>query len=1072
MKLSNETLQKISSKSRSFYDKIENCNNTKQTHDDLSKNRFFQQWQKTVANNDPDTLIKRFSWDGFSLKQVNAALTTATSQTYNDNIHPWMKLLQNGVQIAELFATENTKYKYPWIKKKSPLPFEDILLPFVQIASDRLYKEAPEQMKLLHKRAAHKLIRSLLNKLCFISVFALHKEFLVFRYINWSRDPFTSLLEKKCTNKQYHEFVNTMLTNQLTSFLEDYAVLAKLIGTTTTFWLDNIKEFLQRVEKDKRELIKVFGINKNSFKIKNIKTDISDAHNKGKKIIIVEFACGTKVVYKPRNLGIDAAYFDFLKWINQQEKFMQSFKTLKIINKSDYGWVEFVEYLECKNTKGIKDYYNRVGKLICVLYLLEGTDFHFENIIANASFPVIVDLETLLQPTVKPFDASSTSTSQTIVDKSVLRLGLLPFGNNNFEKYGLDVSGLAGDILFNTTIKNYRWTRINCDDMSYKYITINKSHVLQSNFPKLAKQIQTPQNYITQIINGFTTMYDFFLKNKKLLLSANSPFKLFLNQEIRWVVRSTKIYALLLQFSQQAEFLQNGIKRNIALDILTKPLLYNNKKPLVWQLILPEHKAMDILDIPKFTFSTSNKKPDFFTRLGYNNVTNKIQHLSKEDLDFQSKLIKYSLCARYAKELSTQQPKKSSSLPKIFGTKKASDIIKNEVLKITEIITMHAIYHDNSATWLQIDFDPMREDYYLQQADFNLYNGATGIALFLAAASKIFCNDNYRKLALAGLQPLRTFLKTDEFKFLGSTWGIGGTTGLGSIIYALVCINNLIKEPSLLEDAKIVASLINDDLINKDQILDIIAGSAGAILSLLNLYKITSEQKFLQKAIACGEHLLKNKITKNGHKTWITINSHRPLAGFGHGAAGIAYALLKLFEATQKNEYLQAAKEGIMYETSIFHHDANNWPDLRTSCKTPQYQNAWCHGAVGIGLGRLGGLPIYDTISIRKDIDHALNATLQHNNRILDHLCCGNFGRINFISEATHRLGIDDLHNEATRYALSIITKAKHKGGFSFIHNFPTDTPILGLFRGITGVGYELLRMTSPDNLPSILLFE
>jgi lantibiotic modifying enzyme len=83
------------------------------------------------------------------------------------------------------------------------------------------------------------------------------------------------------------------------------------------------------------------------------------------------------------------------------------------------------------------------------------------------------------------------------------------------------------------------------------------------------------------------------------------------------------------------------------------------------------------------------------------------------------------------------------------------------------------------------------------------------------------------------------------------------------------------------------------------------------------------------------------------------------LTGFSHGAAGVAYALLKLFAVTQQEEFLGAACEGIGYERSVFIPDVRNWPDLRKLVQVQEgipisYVSGWCHGATGIGLARLG----------------------------------------------------------------------------------------------------------------------
>ncbi|MDQ5853873.1 MAG: hypothetical protein M3380_17770, partial [Chloroflexota bacterium] len=130
----------------------------------------------------------------------------------------------------------------------------------------------------------------------------------------------------------------------------------------------------------------------------------------------------------------------------------------------------------------------------------------------------------------------------------------------------------------------------------------------------------------------------------------------------------------------------------------------------------------------------------------------------------------------------------------------------------------------------------------------------------------------------------------------------------------------------------------------------IIAGTAGASLGLLSLQRAAPDAEILQRAVACGRHLVEARVmAETGYRAWPTIGG-KCLTGFSHGAAGIAY------------------------EASVFAPDAGNWPDFRHE-EQPAFMSAWCHGAAGIGLARLGGLPLLDTAGIRADVEAALQTT-------------------------------------------------------------------------------------------------
>lgn len=160
-------------------------------------------------------------------------------------------------------------------------------------------------------------------------------------------------------------------------------------------WIDSTKEFLLRLESDQFTLEKTFSINKDLGRVVAIQHNLSDHHNNGRSVMIVRFASGLKLVYKPKYLGLEEAYFRLLDWLNKKGELLQ-FKLLKVINRSTYGWVEYAEHLPCRDEQEARLYYHRSGMILCLVYLLEGIDFHNENLIACAEHPVLVDLETLL----------------------------------------------------------------------------------------------------------------------------------------------------------------------------------------------------------------------------------------------------------------------------------------------------------------------------------------------------------------------------------------------------------------------------------------------------------------------------------------------------------------------------------------------------------------------------------------------------------------------------------------------------------------------------------------------------
>jgi type 2 lantibiotic biosynthesis protein LanM len=377
---------------------------------------------------------------------------------------------------------------------------------------------------------------------------------------------------------------------------------------------------------------------------------------------------------------------------------------------------------------------------------------------------------------------------------------------------------------------------------------------------------------------------------------------------------------------------------------------------------------------------------------------------------------------------------------------------------------------DGSASWIVPQYLYRVGRYQFQPIEADMYSGTCGVALFLAAVEHITGGAGYRELALGALKLLRRSLRLYG-PTLAKEIGIGAASGLASVVYTFTKIAHLLDEPELLADAQRAAQLISIEDIAQDEAFDIFSGSAGAILGLLALAEVAPDPTLLDRAVACGQRLLEVRVTsQTGYRTWPGFFG-RLLTGFSHGAAGTAYALLRLFAVTRDAAYRDAALEAIGYEDSVFLPQIENWPDLRSG-EPLDYRVAWCHGAPGIGLARLGGLAWLDNAQIREDIEIAMQRTVKEGVQQVDHLCCGNMGRVDILLTAGRQLARPDLTNAAERFLRQIVWRAEQTGSFAIDPLLPRQVHHFGFFQGTAGFGYTLLRLAEPDRLPSVLLWQ
>ena len=247
------------------------------------------------------------------------------------------------------------------------------------------------------------------------------------------------------------------------------------------------------------------------------------------------------------------------------------------------------------------------------------------------------------------------------------------------------------------------------------------------------------------------------------------------------------------------------------------------------------------------------------------------------------------------------------------------------------------------------------------------------------------------------------------------------------------------------------------------------AGSAGALLALALLYDATGAEAARSGAVACGENLLRRRSGRRP-RAWRSVAPRR-LTGFGHGAAGVSYALTRLHAINGDSRFLDAAVEGIEFERALFDPTRSTWPDRRPVPMRSEgrWPNRWCHGAGGITLARLGvlGTPGGRHLpGIEDEITAGLVAVEQGYTDGWDSLCCGLAGRTEAFAVAAARLGAPAYGEIARRGAGTLLDGL----GQGLRLPAPHGTRP-GLFQGMSGVGHQLLRVADPS-VPSVLLWE
>jgi type 2 lantibiotic biosynthesis protein LanM len=1054
-------------------------------------NSKIEWWCEVVAQGDWEKFEKRLDWDNLNVNEIRCALS-CVHLSDQESLPDWVQVLNESMKAASLFpfgAFENSCLKENGLfRDEKPFPFQEVFWPFIYIAKKELSSQTGHNYDLLELQGHIDLERSLLLSLVYLCGHTLEFEFSIFRSSRQST--LMNLLKKRTENqnsqKEYKAFITSLLTGDFLSFFKKYSVLARLVSVVTNIWIEESKKLLLRLGKDLAEIQKSFQSQADLGKVTAFNTNMSDRHA-GSSVAILTFSSGLKIVYKPKDTEIEKTYFEILDWCNHQKADILPFKILNIISRSTYSWVEYVEHLPCKNQNEIENYYKRSGMLLMLVYAFGGTDFHNENIIAHGEYPVLIDMETIIRPRIRDLNdrdwgQEARSIASQVIDNSVLSTGLLPLWIMGNGGQSFDISGMGGVSEDDTPYLIPEWKNINSDNMSLaskfaKSITSNNTTRYLNNDIYL-------KDYTDIFIEGFKRMYYFFIKYKDDLLASNSPLRKLENQRVRIIFRPTLIYSFLLDDTLTPKYTTDGVDREIQFDLLCRAMIDQKEKSEFWPIIAEEKKDLLKMDVPLFSTLSSSSNLEIsnnkmiekcFEETSYQRAINQIRQLSLENLEAQIELINSALYSRFNEDVHGEfSIKNIDSFADSFNSYNnnnnildESTIIENAISIAKKIQKKAICASDSSVTWIAPQYIPNVQRLQVMPVGDDLYNGNCGIALFMGALEKVTGGAGFRELAMGALQPICLDLQHTTSSKIVTNLGIGGGVGSGSVIYTLVRVSQFLKEDSFLENAKQLASLITIDSITKDRNFGVISGSAGAILGLLTLYKVHKDQEIIDKAVSCGKHLLNNlHITDTGHKAWKTIQG-KFMTGFAHGTAGIAYALLCLYRITGEKAFLEATVEANAYETSLFSSKTQNWPDLRQ--KKLSFTNSWCHGSSGIGLARVGGIDILNTNEIQEDIKAAINNLKQSRISYVDNLCCGNFGSVEFFLTTAQKLSQPQLLDLAMKRAAQIVALAQNRGDFSYGESIVYKP---GFFQGASGIGYQLLRLAYPNQLPSVLLWE
>lgn len=996
-------------------------------------------WARSCAPDRPDFLARRLAWDAITPALAHRALTDADPPvTYTPET--WTSELDEF--CAEAVAQSGTVGSAAWEAEVARLgpaaPFADVWLPAVGVAGRHLERVCPAVLTALSPSARTALDRALLESLTWLGELALLDAF-------------------RTQGVPYRTFVRETLAAGARPLVETYPVLARQAVERVRQWVAATRAFVMRLDADRATLAATFG--SADGPVAALTPGISDRHAGGQQVMRVTFASGLSVAYKPRGLALEQGLDALLA--SGRAGGLPFMRCLPVtVDRGAYGWAAWVEPAPPMADADLAAYYRTAGALVCLAWVLGGADLHGENVVAAACGPVLVDAEMLLQPDGASVDDHAQPENGRMPSAgSCLASGLVSAVAVDASGQAFDVGGLRRATQRTRVLPARRWHRLREDGIGY----VHEAQVAPrtGNVPESSGMTPTPEAWAAAIVDGFGQAYRHLQALRDTLTGADGPLAALATAPVRVLFRPSDQYAALLHVLAAPAYQRRGIDRSLALERLTRLFAAEPSRPRLWDLVGDERSALEAFDIPRFTLragdtacvaSDGTPLPPAYACSGLDAVRRRLAALSGPDLHRQVDRLREALTP-----MRPAAPAPRADDPGAVLVAAAAAIGERLLTRATQP-------SDSPPAWVALDG---RND---------LYGGAAGIGLFFAALAQRTGDRRWHAVATSVLEGLvSTTAEAPTRTAHGTAHGavrLGACTGVPSVAYALALGGHLLEAPALVDAAHAVLGAVPDAALDDDTVLDVEGGVAGALLVATALLERRDDPRLRAVAARCAARLRATQVAEGADRGgWAAGDQPHVRPGFAHGAAGIAAALARHAAQTPDEAALDTVARAWAYERRVAAAHDGTWPTDRAD-GSRLVMAAWCHGAPGIALARCTAPARLAGADWAADLAAAMQQTLAAPPSTLDHLCCGMLGRADVALtvglERDNEAWTAAAHAIAQTVAMRVLRDGRlGLRGRGFQHGAAEP----GFFQGLAGIGYQLLRQTAPDTLPSVLAF-
>jgi lantibiotic modifying enzyme len=497
---------------------------------------------------------------------------------------------------------------------------------------------------------------------------------------------------------------------------------------------------------------------------------------------------------------------------------------------------------------------------------------------------------------------------------------------------------------------------------------------------------------------------------------------------LRYVVRPTRLYSMVMDKSLRPRRPGWSVDRSIELDALARSALAEQRRdltslepPPAWYIVRAERLALERGDVPRFTVEprghdlrcgTATVVRDLFRRSPVERARQRLAALEPSGARLDAEMIRRALETTPAESTPKRIPRKRTNwltLAEDVGRALEGQTIRGE---------------DGTAWWLGIQpAGPTRWEPRVLGVD--LYAGTAGVGLYASWLAHVAGDAAWSALARAAV--LHGRRRMSDWLTLGAgdrPTRVHGLAGLGSVAYAWTRIGELLGDPILTAEGRAASMLAAESGVLVKA--DLVSGVSGSLIAALAAGSVVEAQT-----------IARCQVPADAPATMLCSAE----LGLAHGPGGLALALARLADTTAAPNVREAAQSA-----------------LRHARAAPRNGN-WCRGSAGL---LAASLMLMDT---SKEHDAALRLAddvATNRSSRLD-FCCGLAGQIDVLLLAAERLGQPRLQRAATDAAMAARPAIER---LVTVDSGAARDP--SLFVGLAGIGYALLRLARPSDVPAL----